>query len=155
MESQESEVGSQIKKNREERTVRFDVNEPSLLVDLKPLAEKRKVGFDWDGQLYPKAKRAQRPELDGLVRHRAALEVMAKHCPNGHPSTPGLRRVLVELDKKHEIFNVKDLSDANRHILATDACHMWQTMLKHSVDLKKETVFFADRSLIWSGGSWN
>ena len=71
------------KKKRKVRVVTKKFDEEKMYEALKPLAQKRHNKFTWDGGLYPKIKRTQGPDKDGLLIHLPVLMPIVEIAQSG------------------------------------------------------------------------
>ena len=136
-----------------EKVIRFDISHGvDLLHDLangEPPAT-----WNWDGKAYPKTKRSQGPNQEGLAIHSEVLYHILTLAPNGYPCPYRLRDLLVKLHIVYRIFDHEKSVDAalsleSRAMLAADR---WRIMCKHCLMLKHTShqILFPDLAAVMS-----
>ena len=86
--------------------------------------------WSWDGTSYPKTKRSDGPNVEGLAMHNEPLKILLQLAPNGYPDPYRLRDLLM---KMHSLFNIfaechteGHLSPSSRAAFAADSVYPMQ-----------------------------
>ena len=116
-------------------TVRFPSDRAAE--DLKPLAERKRVGFAWDASSYSALGRSLAPCPASLSAHGLVLEILAKWANTCFPSQTCLTDTIVILHKNHKILGA-DVSNAKLPREAARAADSWRILMKHCYELKKK-----------------
>ena len=117
-------------------TSKFAINE--AIDRFADLACRTDHVWSWDGTSYPKTKRSDGPNVEGLAMHNEPLKILLQLAPNGYPDPYRLRDLLM---KMHSLFNIFAechtegyLSPSSRAALAADR---WCTQCRHLIMLKR------------------
>ena len=106
-----------------------------LANDLKELAGKKNVPWDWSGLTYESLIRAGQPDLQGLKLHAPVLKIILRAARTGFPSHPNLRETWIILQKEHQI--IPNLTEAKTFTEMMRAADRWRILCRHVYGLAK------------------
>ena len=72
-----------------------------LVEDLKPIAQMKRVPFEWDASSYSALGRNNAPNQASLGTHESVLRVLIRHAKTGFPSHHLLRSALLTLHSEY------------------------------------------------------
>ena len=134
-----------------QRTPNDIVDGSELEEALKPFAEKKQLGWDWEFDQYGKSRRSQGPDRDGLEFYLAILVVIFSFAPLGHPPLTILRQVWKNLHNRFDIMSAAAKGRCRRSDpvdqWAHDSADKLRLMTGHVIDLKRSQTAFLSPGL--------